>query len=126
MITLTLYISVSHIFTILGKGILEIISCFQFNKSFSTGATFFRVGETHSVYFPNNITVCKKEKKKKDLKDATSYTFPGVKEKFIIIATIQHVEDFYCTAKPNGVEAQPTVFRCDSDGLFLLFCQFRQ
>ena len=56
---LTLYVSVSHVFTVLGKGILEILCCFQLNKCLSTGTAFFRVGKTHSVYFPHNVTVCK-------------------------------------------------------------------
>ncbi len=58
-VLLTLYVSVPHVFTVLGKGILEILCRFQLNKCLSTGTAFFRVGETHSVYFPNDVTVCK-------------------------------------------------------------------
>lgn len=55
---LTLYVSMSHVFTVLSKGILEILGCFQLNKCLSTGTAFFGVGETHSVYFPHDATVC--------------------------------------------------------------------
>lgn len=55
--SLTLYVPVSHVFTVLGEGILKIISSLQFNKRFTTGTAFFGVGETHSVHLPNNATV---------------------------------------------------------------------
>lgn len=58
-VMLTLYVSMSHIFTVLGKGILEILGCFQLNECLSTRTPFFRVGETHSVYFPHDVTVWK-------------------------------------------------------------------
>lgn len=55
---LTFNVSVSHVFTIFGKGILEILRCFQLNKRFAAGTAFFRVGETHSVDFAYDVTVC--------------------------------------------------------------------
>lgn len=61
MTSLTLYVPVSHVFTVLGEGILKIISSLQFNKGFSAGTAFFRVGETHSIHLPNNATVYLKE-----------------------------------------------------------------
>lgn len=64
---LTLYIAVSHVFTILRKGALEIIGCFKFNKCFTTGTAFFGICETNSVYFSNNVTICKNGKLSSEL-----------------------------------------------------------
>lgn len=63
IMSLTLYVPVAHVFTVLGESILKIIGSLQFNKRFTTGTAFFGVGETHSVHLPNNVTVWEREKK---------------------------------------------------------------
>lgn len=74
--SLTLYVPVSHVFTVLGEGVLKIISSLQFNKGFSAGTAFFRVGETHSIHLPNNATVYLKLEEEKKTITFFCYYFP--------------------------------------------------
>ena len=53
----TLYVSMPHVFAVLGDGVLKVLSVFELNESLSARTAFFREGETHAIHLAHDITV---------------------------------------------------------------------